>query len=61
MLPNAMSPRVRFLAQKGLHLLVVVLLVSALTFLMVDLLPGGAAYHMAGMDASLEDGRWRFA
>lgn len=55
MLPDAMSPRVRFLARKGLRLLVVVVLVSALTFLMVDLLPGDAAYQMAGMDASLQE------
>ncbi len=40
------------LAKKGLHLGIVLLLVSTLTFLMVDLLPGDAAYHLAGMDAS---------
>ncbi len=43
------------LRKKTFHLLLVVWAVSALTFLMIDLLPGDAAYELAGPDASLED------
>ena len=45
----------RWLGGKLLHLLAVVFVVSALTFLMLDLLPGDVAYEIAGQDASAED------
>jgi len=48
-------PALRWCAGKLLRLLLVVLAVSALTFLMVDLLPGDAAYDIAGTDATPED------
>lgn len=53
--PGAMNPKFRVLAKKCFRLLLVVFLVSALTFLMIDLLPGDAAYEMAGMGAAPED------
>ena len=43
------------MGQKILRLTAVVLVVTALTFLMVDLLPGDAAHELAGMEASRED------
>jgi peptide/nickel transport system permease protein len=45
------------IGKKTLHLALVVIAVSAITFLMVDLLPGDAAYQMAGESATLEDVR----
>jgi peptide/nickel transport system permease protein len=45
------------IGKKTLHLALVVMAVSAITFLMVDLLPGDAAYQMAGESATLEDVR----
>ena len=43
------------IGKKMIHLAAVVLTVSGLTFLMVDLLPGDAAYQIAGQEATLED------
>ena len=45
----------KFIGKRFFHLLAVVLAVTAITFLMVDLLPGDAAYNIAGQDATLED------
>ncbi len=45
------------IGKKTLHLALVVMAVSAITFLMVDLLPGDAAYQIAGESATLEDVR----
>jgi peptide/nickel transport system permease protein len=45
------------IGKKTLHLALVVMAVSAITFLMVDLLPGDAAYQMAGESATIEDVR----
>lgn len=55
MIPRLDHPTVRWCAGKLLRLLLVVLAVSALTFLMMDLLPGDAAYDIAGTDATPED------
>lgn len=46
-----------FIGKRFLHLISVVLAVTAITFLMVDLLPGDVAYNIAGQDATLEDVR----
>lgn len=43
------------LGKKLLRLIAIVLAVTALTFLMVDLLPGDVAYEIAGENASLSD------
>lgn len=43
------------LGKRALHLFLVVFASSAVTFLMVDLLPGDAAYQIAGDTATLED------
>ena len=43
------------MGKRILRLVAVVLTVSAITFLMVDRLPGDVAYQIAGPDASLED------
>lgn len=43
----------RFLAGKFLHLLVVVLTVSVVTFVMLDLLPVSIAHEVAGHDATV--------
>jgi peptide/nickel transport system permease protein len=43
------------MGKRILRLVAVVLTVSAITFLMVDRLPGDAAYQIAGPNASLED------
>jgi len=45
----------KFLGKKFLRLIAVVLAVTALTFLMVNFLPGDVAYEIAGPDAALED------
>ena len=45
----------KFLGKKFLRLIAVVLAVTALTFLMVNILPGDVAYEIAGPDAALED------
>jgi peptide/nickel transport system permease protein len=45
------------IGKKTLHLALVVMAVSAITFLIVDLLPGDAAYLMAGESATIEDVR----
>ena len=45
------------IGKKTLNLALVVMAVSAITFLMVDLLPGDAAYQIAGESATLEDVR----
>ncbi len=45
----------KFIGKRFFHLLAVVLAVTAITFLMVDLLPGDVAYNIAGQDATLED------
>ncbi len=44
-----------FIAQKLARLVVVVFAVSALTFLMLALLPGDVVYALAGQDASAQD------
>lgn len=44
-----------YIGKKFLHLIAVVLAVTSITFLMVDLLPGDAAYTIAGQDATVED------
>lgn len=44
-----------FPGRKLFHLMVVVLAVSFLTFLMVDLLPGNAAYTVAGFEGTPEE------
>jgi peptide/nickel transport system permease protein len=46
---------VRFLFRKFARLVFVVLVVSAITFLMINLLPGDVAYVIGGGDASPED------
>jgi len=43
------------LLKKFFHLIAVVLAVTWITFLMVDLLPGDAAYRIAGQEAGLDD------
>ena len=43
------------MGKRILRLVAVVLTVSAITFLMVDRLPGDVAYQIAGPDASLQD------
>lgn len=45
----------RYLGKKLLRLIAVVLAVTALTFLMVNLLPGNIAYEIAGYEATPED------
>ncbi|MCP4687180.1 MAG: ABC transporter permease, partial [Desulfobacterales bacterium] len=45
----------KYFGKKLLRLFAIVLAVSALTFLMVDLLPGDVAYEIAGEEASLSD------
>ncbi|MCP3951458.1 MAG: ABC transporter permease, partial [Desulfobacterales bacterium] len=45
----------KFFGNKLLRILAVVWVVSALTFLMVNLLPGDVAHTIVGEDASLED------
>ena len=45
----------RFIGRKVLRLIAVVIAVSALTFLMVNILPGDVAYDIAGMNATPED------
>lgn len=45
----------RKIGKKALHLVLVVFGVSAITFLMVDLLPGDVSYQIAGETATLED------
>jgi peptide/nickel transport system permease protein len=45
----------KFLGKKFLRLIAVVLAVTALTFLMVNFLPGDVAYEIAGPNAALED------
>ena len=45
----------KFLGKKFLRLIIVILVVTALTFLMVNILPGDVAYEIAGPDAALED------
>lgn len=44
-----------FLWKKILHLLLVVFIVSILSFLLVDLLPADVAYELAGFDTTLEE------
>lgn len=44
-----------FAVKKIIRLIVVLLAVSALTFLMVDLLPGDVAYSIGGLDATPAD------
>ena len=46
---------IKFLGKKFLRLIAVVLAVTALTFLMVNILPGDVAYEIAGPEAALED------
>lgn len=46
---------IRYLGKKLLRLIAVVLAVTALTFLMVNLLPGNIAYEIAGYEAAQED------
>ncbi len=43
------------MGKKALHLVLVVLVVSAITFLVVDVLPGDIAFRIAGETATLED------
>lgn len=45
----------KFLWKKTLHLLLVVFIVSVLSFLLVDLLPADVAYELAGYDTTLEE------
>lgn len=45
----------RIIAKKISRFVLVVTAVSALTFLMIDILPGDAAYIIAGEDATLDD------
>ena len=45
------------MVRKAIRLLVVIVLVTGITFLMVDLMPGDVAYLIAGQEASLEDVR----
>lgn len=45
----------RFLWLKGIRLICVVLAVTAITFLLVNLLPGDVAYVIGGENASLQD------
>jgi len=45
----------RFLWLKGIRLIIVVLAVTAITFLLVNLLPGDVAYVIGGEDANLQD------
>jgi peptide/nickel transport system permease protein len=47
----------RTIGKKALHLALVVFGVSAITFLMVDLLPGDVSYQIAGEAGTLEDVR----
>lgn len=44
-----------FLCKKILHLLLVVFIVSVLSFLLVDMLPADVAYELAGFDSTLEE------
>ncbi len=44
-----------FIGKRCLHLIAVVLAVTAVTFLMVDLLPGDVAYTILGQDVTEED------
>lgn len=44
-----------YVGKKMLHLIAVVLAVTSLTFLMVDFLPGDAAYGIVGQEATLDD------
>ena len=44
-----------YIGKKLLHLAAVLLAVTFLTFLMIDLLPGDAAYGVAGQQATLDD------
>jgi ABC-type dipeptide/oligopeptide/nickel transport system permease component len=46
---------IKFISKKLLHLFFILIAVSAITFFMMDLLPGDAAYQLAGPEASLED------
>ena len=43
------------IGKKLLRLIVVILAVTTLTFLIIDILPGDAAYDIAGQNATLED------
>ena len=45
----------KFFVRKITHLMVVLFAVSAITFAMVDLLPGDISYVIAGAEASQED------
>lgn len=45
----------RFFAGKLLHLILVVLAVTAITFVMLDLLPASIAHEIAGRSATLDD------
>ena len=45
----------RFLWLKGIRLICVVLVVTAITFLLVNLLPGDVAYVIGGENATLQD------
>lgn len=47
--------QIHFFGKKLIRLILVILSVSALTFLMVDLLPGDVAFTIAGQGATLED------
>lgn len=44
-----------FILKKLLHLLLVIFIVSVLSFLLVDLLPADVAYELAGYDTTLEE------
>lgn len=46
-----------FIGKRFLHLIAVVLAVTAITFLMVEYLPGDVAYTIAGQDATVEEVR----
>ncbi len=54
MQPLLEKAQIHFFAKKLIRLVLVILSVSALTFLMVDLLPGDVAYTIAGQGASIE-------
>lgn len=45
----------KFIGNKLLRFILVILAVTAFTFLMVDILPGDVAYMIGGMEASSED------
>lgn len=52
---NIINQMMMHIGKKFLHLMTVVFAVTFLTFLMIDLLPGDAAYGIAGPEATIDD------